>query len=251
MMLDDVVMSIDADHRRPLARLLASEIVSEDRQIFITTHDDLWHRHLRSSGVVNSNNVVQLSGWDIAEGPQLLGRPEMEWETIEAELADGNVSIAAHQTRRMAEWFLREACDRLDAKVPFKANSRWTLGDFQQGVISRYKSLVREAKAAEESWGRDIGHFEDLDDEMTDIANRIATHGTALNPNIHWNESDRDFAHCTPAELEPAVAVYRDLFDILWCEDCNSCISVAQEGDSDVSVRCHCAAIEWNLRKAD
>jgi DNA repair exonuclease SbcCD ATPase subunit len=251
MMLDDVVMSIDAEHRRPLARLLASEIASEDCQMFITTHDDLWHRHLRSSGVVNSKNAVQLSGWDIAEGPQTLGRPEMEWETIEAELADGNVSITAHQTRRMAEWFLREACDRLDAKVPFKANSRWTLGDFQQGVISRYKSLVKEAKAAEQSWGRDIDQFEDLDDEMTDIADRIGTYGAALNPNIHWNESDRDFANCTPAELEPAVKVYQDLFDALWCEDCNSCMSVVQEGNSDVSVRCNCAAINWNLKKAD
>ncbi|TKR27981.1 AAA family ATPase [Natronomonas salsuginis] len=251
MMLDDVVMSIDAEHRRPLARLLASEIAGEDCQMFITTHDDLWHRHLRSSGVVTSDNAIQLSGWDIVEGPQTLGRPEMEWETIEAELGDGNVSIAAHQTRRMAEWFLREVCDRIDAKVPFKANSRWTLGDFQQGVISRYKSLVREAKAAEQSWGRDIAHFEDLDDEMTNIADRIATDGTALNPNIHWNESDRDFANCTPAELEPAVTVYRDLFNLLWCEDCNSCISTVQEGNSDVSVRCNCSSINWNLNRAD
>lgn len=250
MMLDDVVMSIDADHRRPLARLMASEL-AEDNQLFITTHDDLWHRHLRASGVVTSNNAIQFSGWDIEEGPKVLDRPEMEWQTIEAELEAGNISIAAHQTRRMAEWFLREACDRLDGKVPFKANSRWTLGDFQGGVISRYKSLARDAKNAADSWGQKerVEYFEEVDDRMTDIADRVSMDGAALNPNVHWNEAESEFAHCTPAELEPAVEAYRDLYEALWCDDCESCISVAQEGHTDVNVRCNCASISWNLRR--
>lgn len=252
MMLDDVVMSIDAEHRRPLASLMASEL-AEDYQLFVTTHDDLWHRHLRSSGVVDSDNAVQISGWNIDDGPEILDRPEMEWQTIEDELDNGNVSIAAHQTRRMAEWFLREACDRLKGKVPFKANSRWKLGDFQQGVISRYKKLVRKAKSAEESWGRqdEVAHFEDLDDDMTDISDRISRHGAAINPNVHWNEAESEFANCTPAELEPAVDAYRDLYETLWCDECGSCIGVAQEGRTDVSVRCNCSAIDWNLRRAN
>ena len=248
MMLDDVVMSIDAEHRRPLARLMASEL-AEDNQLFITTHDDLWHRHLRSSGVVTSDNAIQFSGWGIEEGPKVLGRPEMEWKTIEEELEAGNVSIAAHQTRRMAEWFLREACDRLDGKVPFKANSKWTLGDFQSGVISRYKSLARDAKTAANSWGQEerVEHFQELDDQMTDIAERVSADGAALNPNVHWNETESEFAHCMPAELEPAVEAYQDLYEALWCGDCESCISVAQEGQTDVSVRCNCPSISWNL----
>ncbi|AQL42113.1 hypothetical protein BV210_05025 [Halorientalis sp. IM1011] len=252
MMLDDVVMSIDSEHRRPLARLMASEI-AEDHQLFITTHDDLWHRHLRSSGVVNSNGVVQFSDWNIEDGPKIIDRPEMEWETIEEELNDGNVSIAAHQTRRMAEWFLREACDRLDGKVPFKANSQWNLGDFQQGVISRYKSLVKSAKASADSWNRDmrVSHFEELDNKMTEISERISHDGAALNPNVHWNETESEFANCTPGELRPAINVYRELYEMLWCNECDSCLRVVKDGHTDDSVKCNCSSVNWNLRMND
>lgn len=249
MMLDDVVMSIDADHRRPLANLMGSEL-TQDYQLIIATHDDLWHRHLRSSGVVSSDNAVQLSGWDLESGPQTLGRPEMEWSTIEEELADGNTSIAAHQTRRMAEWFLREACDRLNAKVPFKSNSRWTLGDFQNGAISRYKDLIRTSKAAEQSWGRDISHISELEDEVTDAVERIHEYGSAINPNVHYNEEESAFANCTAEELEPAIEAYRDLYELLWCDQCGSCVYLSKEGHQEDSVRCNCGNTNLNLRKS-
>jgi DNA repair exonuclease SbcCD ATPase subunit len=249
MLLDDVVMSVDAEHRRPLADLLSSEL-AQDYQMFITTHDDLWHRHLRSSGVVNAANSIQFSGWDIDDGPRTLDRPEMEWETIEAELDAGNISIAAHQTRRMAEWFLREACDRIDGKVPFKADSKWTLGDFQDGVISRYGELLGMAKDAANSWGREeqIEKFNELDEQRGVIATRIQEDGAALNPNVHWNEEESEFAHCTPAELELAVEAYKDFYELLWCSECGSCIKVVQDGNSDIGVQCACNAISWNLQ---
>lgn len=248
MMLDDVVMSIDENHRRPLANLLATEI-ADDFQVFITTHDDLWHRHLRSSGVVSASQAVQFSGWSIGEGPKTLDRPEMEWETISDLLDEGNTSMAAHQTRRMAEWYLREACDRIDGKVPFKANSEWNLGDFKTGVISRYKELIGKAKAAENSWGRDTDHLSEIEEELKDIGRRIDEDGAALNPNVHYNEDESAFAHCTPAELEPAIEAYRDLYDLLWCDNCGSCITVSKEELEATSVSCNCSEISMNLQK--
>lgn len=250
IMLDDVVMSIDAAHRRPLAKLLGSEI-SDEYQLIIATHDDLWHRHLRSSGVVSSSNAVQFSGWSIDSGPKTLDRPEMEWESIEAELESGNTSIAAHQTRRMAEWYLREACDRLDGKVPFKSDSRWTLGDFKNGTVSRYTTLLKKSKAAENSWGRTTNHIASIEEEAKDIISRMDEFGTALNPNVHWNETESEFAHCTPEELRPAVEAYREFYDLLWCEDCESCLRTVKEGHRPVSLRCNCSKTDLNLKKAD
>jgi len=249
MMLDDVVMSIDAEHRRPLANLMGSEL-TEDYQLIIATHDDLWHRHLRSSGVVSSNNAIQFSGWDIEEGPQTLGRPEMEWDTIEDELTAGNTSIAAHQTRRMAEWFLREACDRLNAKVPFKSNSRWTLGDFQSGAISRYKELLRASKDVEQSWGRDTSHISELEDKATETVERIQEFGPAINPNVHYNEEESTFANCTPEELGSAVNAYRDFYDLLWCDQCGACVYISVDGHQEDSLRCTCGNMDLNLRKS-
>jgi len=250
MMLDDVMMSIDASHRRPLAQMMASEL-ADDHQLFITTHEDLWHRHLRSAGIVQSDNAIQLSGWTLTDGPIEIENPGMEWETVESQLSSGNTSIAAHQTRRMGEWFLREACDRLNGKVPFKADSEWTLGDFQQGVISRYKSLVGQAKDSAHRWDKEerVNHFEKLDDQMTNISRRIARDGAAINPNVHWNEEESAFADCSASELEPALEAYRDLHEALWCGECNSCIRVSQDGNEDIGVRCNCSSIHWNLQK--
>lgn len=180
-----------------------------------------------------------------------LDRPEMEWETIEAELENGNTSIAAHQTRRMAEWYLREACDRLNAKVPFKSNSRWTLGDFKNGTVSRYKELLRKGKTAEQSWGRDIEYLEDLEEKATDVTTRIDEFGSALNPNVHWNETEAEFAHCTAEELKPAVEAYREFYEMLWCEDCGSCLRIVEEQNRPVSMRCNCSNTDINLKKAN
>jgi hypothetical protein len=241
-------MSIDEHHRRPLAKLLANEI-ADDFQLFIATHDDLWHRHLRSSGVINSRQAVQFSGWSIEDGPQMVDRPEMEWETISELLSEGNTSMAAHQTRRIAEWYLREACDRLDGKVPFKPNSKWNLGDFKNGVVSRYKELVKQAKAAEDSWGRNTDHLSAIEEELKDISQRVDQDGRVLNPNVHYNEGESPFADCTAAELEPAVEAYRDLYELLWCGTCDSCISVAKEGIKATNVSCNCSETNMNLKK--
>lgn len=248
VMLDDVVMSIDSQHRKPLAKLLADHL-SDDFQLIITTHDDLWHRHLRSAGVVNSSNAIQFMEWDIQDGPKTMDKAEMEWETVYQLLDDGKVPSAAFQTRRMAEWFLREVCDQLDAKVRFDANSNWTLGDFKNSATSRFNELVGKAKQAEQSWGNDISHLNEIDDKASDVFRKLDEHGRALNPNVHWNETEHEFAHCGPEELRPAVEAYHDLYRLFWCENCGSCLSLSKQGPKVTGVRCRCQNTQWNLEK--
>lgn len=248
IMLDDVVMSIDKEHRKPLADLLASEL-SDDYQLIITTHDDLWHRHLRSEGVISSQNAVRFVNWDIENGPRTMGKPEMEWETVYELLDEGKVPSAAFQTRRLSEWFLREACDQLDAKVRFASNSNWTLGDFEQAAKPRLKGLIGEAKQAEQSWGNDIDHLNELEDELKKIFEDLDQHGAALNPNVHWNEVESEFSHCTPDELRPAVEAYHALYDVLWCSNCNSSLRLEKQGQTATGVRCRCSRTQWNLEE--
>ena len=248
VMLDDVVMSIDNGHRRPLAKLLASEL-SEEYQLFITTHDDSWHRHLRSEGVVNAKNAIQFSDWDIENGPQTYDRPEMEWQSIEEHLQDDHVSIAAHQTRLMAEWFLKEICDNLAAKVTFKSSGKWTMGDFKMGAVSRYKDLLDQAKKAERSWDRNLTEIDDAIEHAKDVFERIDVDGAALNPNIHWNETDMQFGDYSGDELRSAVEAYRDLFDIFWCKRCGSSLRLLTQGNREESMSCRCKDTSFNLVK--
>ena len=122
IMLDDVVMSIDSQHRRNIAKLL-KEKISDKYQIILTTHDRLWNRHLRSEGVVSSNKSIEFSAWSIDEGPLILSE-KGDWGRIESLLKDGDVKGAAHRLRHTAEWFLREVCFQLEAETIFK--DRWS-----------------------------------------------------------------------------------------------------------------------------
>ena len=63
--LDDVVMSVDADHRKEICRLIQDNFAN--RQFIITTHDRVWAKQLR---VIKSSKAVELRGWTLAERPE-------------------------------------------------------------------------------------------------------------------------------------------------------------------------------------
>lgn len=248
MMLDDVVMSIDKEHRQDFAELLATEI-SDNYQLIITTHDELWHRHLRAEGVVTAQNSIQFSDWSLHEGPIIPSHSGPEWDDIDRLLEEGNISGAAHRLHRFAEWFLRESADRLNGRVEFKANSRWTLRDFQSATQSKYKELLKKAKQAEESWGHDISDLSDLDDRRGDIYQRIQATQPAINPNVHYSGDKSMWAGCTRTELEDAISAFRDLYELLWCDNCGACLSVVTEDHEEVRVQCRCGELaDWNLQ---
>jgi AAA domain len=73
LVLDDVVTSVDADHKRRVARLLFEEF--GDRQLVITTHDAHWFNDLRraeeETGHTGDTRNLVIEGWSIEEGPRL------------------------------------------------------------------------------------------------------------------------------------------------------------------------------------
>ena len=68
--LDDVLMSVDAGHRREVCTLLKREF--PNTQFIITTHDPIWLRHMRTQGLIGSRSAVQL-GVGVSSTGQLNG----------------------------------------------------------------------------------------------------------------------------------------------------------------------------------
>ncbi len=247
IMLDDVVMSIDAEHRRPLANLLKDEI-SSDFQLLITTHDELWYRHLKTVGVLSRSNTIKFSNWSLEYGPQILGQSGDEWDRIEELINEGDVQGAASRLRHTAEWFLREACHQMGAHIKFKSNSRWTLGDFKDPAKSRFKELLKKAKQAGQYWNNDISDINDLDDERSDVYSQFQREEGAVNPNVHYNEDE--WATFTATELRPVVDSFKQLYDLFWCSNCNSCLSVVEDEHEEVQLKCRCGGkANWTLEE--
>jgi len=65
--LDDVVMSVDSQHRRQFCKRL--KVKFPDTQFVITTHDQVWARQLRSDGVIAAKSSVAFHTWTVETGP--------------------------------------------------------------------------------------------------------------------------------------------------------------------------------------
>ncbi|RME34008.1 MAG: chromosome segregation protein SMC [Deltaproteobacteria bacterium] len=243
IILDDVMMSIDADHRRGLANLLAQAFPT--KQFLITTHDKNWASQLQHGGVVSSKGMVELFNWDIATGPLVNMEADL-WNRIQVDLGRNDVPSAAAKLRRNSEMFFEMVCDALQAQVTYKRSGRWELGDFMPAAKSRYKDLLKKAKVAAQSWGdsETLAALNELDSQMKQIYDRTNAEQWAVNASVHYN----NWANLSPKEFQPVVDAFQDLYGLYTCSRCGGLLTfVAVKGQQ--AVRCNCTATHWNLTK--
>jgi hypothetical protein len=243
LVLDDVLMSVDAGHRRAVADLLKREFPT--CQFVITTHDRVWWKQLRSLGVVASAQAFEIKSWTLEDGPVLHADPAALFTDVDAALEAGNVPAAAHALRRGVEALLPDVCDALGAAVRFRADGGWGFGDFLGPAMGRYGQLFKAARAAAQSWGDASVDWDALDAERAAAFGAYSAESWAVNPNVHFNEWTVGF---TAADFRPVVDAYRRLFALFVCPACAVPLRVVEEGTSAVGVRCDCARTNWNLK---
>lgn len=244
IILDDVMMSVDADHRKQACRLLANFF--PDRQFLITTHDKTWANQLKSEGVVDSQGLIEFYNWNVVTGPQVNYEVDF-WDRIEGDLQKNDISSASARLRRGSEQFFGEVCDSLQAKVAYKMNGRWQLGDFLPAAISEYKSLLRLAKNAAQTWG-DKDRFEMLqksENEAQQIIERSKAEQWAINSSVHYN----NWANLSEEDFRPVVEAFKHLCGLFLCSSCGGMLQLAIAEMTPMSVRCNCGKVNWNLTK--
>lgn len=244
LILDDVVMSVDTDHRRELCRLLAKEFPK--RQFLITTHDKTWATQLRTEGIVSSTSSVEFYNWKVETGPQVTNE-EIVWEKIEQDLQKGDISSAAARLRRGSEQFFSMVCDSLQASVKYKLNGRWELGDFLPASIGQYCNFMKQAKRAAQSWNdkEAVRMFGELESTAGQIYSRTNAEQWAINASVHYN----NWANLSPQDFRPVVEVFQDLFGVFICSNCGGMLYAANVGLTPVSVKCKCGKVNWNLEE--
>ena len=112
--LDDVLMSVDAGHRREVCRLLQSEF--PHTQFFLTTHDDIWLHHMKSEGLIGRKACVHFRKWDVQFGPTEWSDSDV-WRELDEDLARNDVRSGAALLRHYLEHFGQETCHRLRARA--------------------------------------------------------------------------------------------------------------------------------------
>lgn len=242
VILDDVVMSVDAEHRRQICRLLAT--VFPHRQFLITTHDRTWATQLRLEGLVQSRSTVEFSGWDIDGGPRVNVEAEL-WDLIKVDLERNDVSAASARLRRGAEEYFSKVCDALQAFVRFRLDGRWELGDLLPAAMKQYKSLLKAAKAAASSWDQRerVTQLAEIESIASNILSRTNAEQWAVNASVHYN----NWANLAPPDFVPVVDAFHDLFDLFRCQACGAVLYLTLSGSTHVSLRCNCGKVDWNL----
>lgn len=242
VILDDVVMSIDSDHRRSVCKLLIEKF--PDMQFIITTHNRTWARQLSTDGVVKRKNLKEFKGWSIDSGPKYSENLEV-WDEIRKKIEDNEIASAAHQLREHLEFFFGNVCDSLAADVRYRIDGRNELGDFLNGAKSAYKNLLKKAKKSARSWDNSeaVEKFEEIESQANEIIQRTQMEHWGINENVHYNK----WADFSKADFLPIVEAFQDFESSFRCSKCGGIISLNIKGITKTNLKCSCGEISWNL----
>jgi hypothetical protein len=244
--LDDVVMSVDSQHRKQFCKLLKTEF--PNTQFIITTHDQVWAKQLRSEGVVGKKSAIAFHTWTVETGPVLDEVTEV-WDKIEADLAKNDVPAAAARLRRHLEYVASELADDLGAKVSFKADAGYDMGELLSAVIGRQSELLKLAAKAAKSWDdtEQIEKVAAIQKARQDILTASNGEQWVINKAVHYNK----WADLSRNDFKPVVSVFKQLLQQFRCpkSKCDSWLSITPRNDP-VDLRCACGSLRFNLLPA-
>lgn len=241
--LDDVLMSVDAGHRREVCTLLKAKF--PNTQFVLTTHDSVWLNHMKSSKLIAGRNAIIFRKWHVDHGPAEWKQTDV-WTEID-ELVDKNeIRAAAGQLRHYLEYVSAEWCARLGGRVEYRSDSKYELGDLLPAAIAALNDLFKRAKAAAQSYGNDA-RFDEIRKEhehFTKVA--ISSQGDQweINPAVHYNE----WANFQREDFQPVVAAFKALEKEFECDTCGDLIYVIHTGKTKEAARCGCAKVNLNLK---
>jgi RecF/RecN/SMC N terminal domain len=243
--LDDVVMSVDSNHRRRFAELLKTEFASV--QFIITTHDEVWARQMRAAGLVKTSSMARFYGWSVDAGPTY-GAGDA-WTTIEADLTKGDVAGAAHKLRRALEASTSDIAESIGGPVTYRSDAAYDLSVFLDSIKGRHGKLLSLAASSAQSWGNEqqAQQVEQVKQRRNAVIPEQDAESWLLNKLVHNN----DWANGTEADFRPVLAAAQDFLSLFRCDNpnCESWISVSGRPGAEESLRCACQTYNLNLKK--
>lgn len=220
LVLDDVLTSVDADHRVRVAEMLVREFATY--QLFVTTHDRIWFEHFRDIqlGCRVSERFVNkiIHKWTIEEGPDLR-EPQDERATLGWLMDEGGAQQIASEAGRLLEHILQEMRYNLQLAVQAKRGERYELGElwppFRSTIIKRYPGFYERTKVSVDAL-----------DVRWPLRNWVGAHFNAWAQGVPRREA---------IEFGKAVA---SLFDALFCGECRRFIEPSVAPADQLACRC-------------
>lgn len=244
--LDDVLMSVDTGHRREVCKMLKEKF--PNTQFILTTHDDVWLKHMKAAGLIQSSGAMIFRKWDVDNGPNDWNGMDV-WGEIDDHLNKNDVRAAAALLRHYLEYLSADICDRLKARVEFRGDASYSLGDLLSPATIQLSKLLDEGIKAANSWGKtELGTT--LQERKTALKELIAKSNLEqwqANAAIHYNA----WANLEQKDFSPVVQAFKDLTDAFSCseEGCRSLLYIINDKGQRDTLRCGCGYVNINLKK--
>lgn len=242
--LDDVLMSVDAGHRREVSKLLRAEF--PDTQFVLTTHDKAWLKFMSTTNLVESKDTIHFRKWTVDDGPTVWAKGDV-WSEIRDLANNDEVPGAAGLLRRSLEHLSAEVCQALRVKVEFSVDGHHDLGDLLDPATSQLKSLYKDARLAAESWQDTprIAAVQDREKTLSAALTAAKVEQWQINPSVHYNE----WANLQKGEFLAVVDAFEVLFALLKCDACGSLIEVSPYRGSREYIQCMCGKTKFSFMK--
>ena len=240
--LDDVLMSIDAGHRREVCSMLKNHFPKT--QFILTTHDPVWLQFMRTEGLIHDS--ISFGGWTVEAGPQVWNEGDV-WKQIDDQLAKSDVSGAAGTLRRYLEFISTTIADNLHAKVEYHANGHYDLGDLWPAVIQAWKARLQEAKDSAVSWGANTAAVEAMQADSKKKIAETQSEQWMINKAVHYN----GWVTLQPKEFATVAAAFQAFLEAMQCKSatCSGFLYVSPLKGEREALRCGCGHNNYNLKK--
>ncbi|MHB8071196.1 MAG: AAA family ATPase [Candidatus Cryosericum sp.] len=143
LILDDVVSSVDIQHRLKICDLLTDEF--RDWQVIVTTHDQLWMEELWRNTVScgMTGNVVRqrIVRWSRTGGP-VLAPFLTPRERIDERLDNGDKEAVGNQGRIYLEDVLKNMCEKTAASLRYRDKADFMAGELLEGLSHRIEQMT-------------------------------------------------------------------------------------------------------------
>ena len=241
--LDDVLMSVDTGHRREVCRLLKTKF--PNTQFVLTTHDRVWLQYMKTEALIQKGQFF--GGWNIDTGPRIWDDKDI-WTEIQEALDKDNVPRAAALLRRYLEYISVVLADNLRAKVEYRGDASYDLGDLLPPTLERWKNRLEKGIKSAEHWGHDDikALLEAKLAEAKALIQKSNAEQWAINKSVHFNE----WENFTKTEFKEISDAFKELLDHIRCQNakCGGYPYLAPRKGSSEQLRCSCGAINVNLK---
>lgn len=231
--LDDVVVSLDRQHRGMIKEVIEKHLAN--RQVVILTHDREWYAELRQQLDEKDWKFQVLLPYETPNVGIRWAHKTTTFDDARAHLVDRPDS-AGNDARKIMDVELAITAEQLQIRMPYlrgEKNERRMANDFLERLIADGKKCF-EIKNG--------GHYEPYAEAITELETAKKLLGS-------WgNKASHSFDMIRP-EAEKLINACESAYNRFKCASCGKQVWKAEDSGSGL-VQCTCSGIRWRYGKA-